>query len=247
MAEDWEKDQNKYAATAENHYREDVVNNPDYFDAATGKLKWEENAPNDGAIEGTKEQVELLPGDKLVRYDTLDGSYIAPADTKYEELSLPYDESKIEKTYWEVDKPFIVEKSEVAPAFGSEGGGTQYRLNSSDDRVSDYNNEHNKDGEIVPKDSFKDSPSNLAFEGFVHQISEQETLGENNQTSKENETMGVRDMLKGMGHEASPPSEQTQEKYSESENQSPTHIRDMLQGKEPEEQAPKIENENENE
>ena len=59
--------------------------------------------------------------------------------------------------------------------------------------------------------------------------------------------MGVRDMLKGMGHEASPPSEQAQEKYSETENRNPTQVRDMLKGRETEEPAPALENENENE
>lgn len=249
MAENWEKEQNKLNAMAEYGYSEKVVSNPNYFDANTGKLKWDENAPSDGAVMGTKEQTELQSGDKLIRYDTLDGSYFAPADSKYEELGLPYDESKIRKSYWKVDKPFTVEKSKVAPAFDSEGGGIQYRLNSSEDRVSQYNKEHTQDVEAVPRGSFRDSPSNLAYEGFIHEIDEKEAISENHikQDVRENDTVGVRDMLKGMGHEFSPLSAQTQEKYSETENPSPTHVRDMLKEFKEEEQVPEPENENENE
>jgi len=212
MAKDWEREQNKLDAMAYQHLRKDVVENPDYFDADTGRVEWEKNAPNDGAVEGTKEQIELQPGDKLVRYDTLDGSYFAPADTKYEELSLPYDESKVQKTYWEVDKSFGVEQSEVKPAFDLEGGGTQYRLNSNDGRNTEYNEAHNWDGEAIPQGSFKDSPSNLAYEGFIHKIDEQEALGEGNQppsqssqmeedkTMAANDRDSVLDKLNSMGH-----------------------------------------------
>jgi len=165
MATDWEKEQNRLDAMIAHGYREDVVNNPDFFDAEKGKLKW---PAGDGAKDGTEEQLELHIGDKLVRYNTLDGEYFAPADTTFEDLSLPYDESKIEKTYWIVDKPFNVEKSEIAPAFGSAGGGIQYRLNAYEECASEYNEEH----------GLGDSPSNLAFEGFIHQIEQGEALGE---------------------------------------------------------------------
>ena len=199
---DWEKEQNRRYAISKYGYREDVVNNPDYFDADTGKFKWKEYAPNDGVVEGTKEQFELQPGDQLVRYDTLDGSYFAPADSKYEELGLPYEEDKIQKTYWEVDKPFTVEKSEVAPTACSEGGGTQYRLNSDENRISEFNEEHLNDGEYIPKKSFQDSPSNLAYEGFIHKIDEQEvgseepSMASGNADQVEERDMGIRSDLK---------------------------------------------------
>jgi hypothetical protein len=229
--------QNRLDAIIEHGYSTEVVNNPSYFNAEMSSLKWEENAPNNGAVEGTNKTIELQPGDKFVRYDTLDGSYFAPVDSRYETLALPYDENSIKKTYWEVDKPFDVEQSTVAPAFGSTGGGIQYRLNSSEKRVTNYNEEHLS----------KDSPSSLAYEGFIHKIKECGAVAKSNQKLLEEvNSMSVRDMLKGMGHEASPPSEQTQEKYSETENPSSTHVRDMLKGQESEVQASKIENENEN-
>jgi hydroxymethylpyrimidine pyrophosphatase-like HAD family hydrolase len=37
---DWEKEQNKFNAMFEHGYREDVISNPDFFNADTGKINW---------------------------------------------------------------------------------------------------------------------------------------------------------------------------------------------------------------
>jgi hypothetical protein len=158
---------NKMDAIADG-VREDVANNPDFFDAEKGAIKWEENAPNDGAVVGSKiPEYVLDEGYQLVRYDTLDGSYFAPIDTPYEKMSLPYDESKVKVSYWEVKEPFYVEKSVAAPAFGQEGGGIQYRLNANEGRISEYNESRVWDGDVVPAGSYRDSISNLAYEGYL--------------------------------------------------------------------------------
>jgi len=140
--------------------REDVVNDRECFNPNTGELVW----PDNGGFEGATEKVTLREGVELVRFGTPDGAYFAPEGTPYEEMSLPYDKEKVQETHWEVTTDFEVEMGKTAPAFHQEGGGYQYRLNSDETRISDYNTEHNA---YDAGYDFTDSPSNLSYEGYL--------------------------------------------------------------------------------
>ncbi len=68
-----------------------------------------------------------MPGQKIDRFGSASGKYFAPAGTPIEQRALPYDADTSIYAQYEVVKPFEVEASTIAPAFGQPGGGTQYR------------------------------------------------------------------------------------------------------------------------
>lgn len=86
--------------------------------------------PNDG-FSGTVQNVTLEAGTMLQRIGSLYGSYVAPAGTPYQMLSLPYDKLGQTVTYLQVQQPIQALGGTVAPWFGQIGCGTQYLLNSS--------------------------------------------------------------------------------------------------------------------
>lgn len=55
------------------------------------------------------------------------GKYFSPINTPIDMRALPYDVELTKYTQYEVLKPFSVEMSNIAPAFGKTGGGIQYR------------------------------------------------------------------------------------------------------------------------
>ena len=85
--------------------------------------------PNDG-FAGAIEKVSLDVGTLLQRTGSLYGSYVAPAGTPSQMLSLPYDKIGQVTTYLQVQQPLQAIGGQVAPWFGQIGGGTQYLLNS---------------------------------------------------------------------------------------------------------------------
>ena len=80
--------------------------------------------PENGGALGNWYSTTLLKGTKLDRIGTLDGIYLAEYGTPYTMRSLPTD--GVYRAF-EVLKPFQVETSVTAPAFGQIGLGTQYR------------------------------------------------------------------------------------------------------------------------
>lgn len=76
---------------------------------------------------GTKRNIYLMAGDTIDRYGKLGGKYFSPAGTPLEMRALPYDADLTQYRKFEVIKPFEVEASTIAPAFGKIGLGTQYR------------------------------------------------------------------------------------------------------------------------
>ncbi len=75
--------------------------------------------------------VELPYGTKVIRYGGANGFYTAPAGTKFEELSLPYEEQSCEYHEYmvianSVKVLCIVTKGFIAPGFHCVGGGIQY-------------------------------------------------------------------------------------------------------------------------
>lgn len=111
----------------------------DRFRTETGDPDWPEDwdwPPHDGAVSGSQEI--LQPGEHLSidRIGGDRGAYFAPEDTPMGERSLPPDRLNFDRTHWEVDAdhPALhsgevrLEKSDIAPWFGQEGGGVQYRF-----------------------------------------------------------------------------------------------------------------------
>ena len=82
---------------------------------------------NNGAIAGSEKRIYLMPGDKIDRYGRSAGKYFSPLGTPIENRALPHNAEKELYSQFEVVKPFEVEVSIVAPAFGKIGGGIQYR------------------------------------------------------------------------------------------------------------------------
>ena len=85
--------------------------------------------PNDG-FSGAIERITLEAGTVLQRIGSLYGSYVAPAGTPPETLSLPYDKIGQAATFLQLQQPIEVLAGRAAPWFGQIGGGTQYLLDS---------------------------------------------------------------------------------------------------------------------
>ncbi|MEM9686438.1 MAG: glycohydrolase toxin TNT-related protein, partial [Bacteroidota bacterium] len=90
-----------------------------------GKVK---NYPPNEGFKGNSTTEVLQPGERIDRYGRESGKYVSPEGTPFEQRSLP--QSKINDPYaiYEVQKPFPVQKGEVAPWFFQKGGGIQYKL-----------------------------------------------------------------------------------------------------------------------
>ena len=86
---------------------------------------------NNGAVKGTEKMKHLMPGDIVDRFGQENGKYLAPINTAAEKRALPYGTDLSDYHQYEVLKPFQVEESVIAPAFGQPGGGIQYRSNVS--------------------------------------------------------------------------------------------------------------------
>ncbi|MFD7626802.1 TNT domain-containing protein [Streptomyces sp. NPDC059851] len=104
--------------------------------AATGSWKY---PPNDGFAEvnGTVDKAPevLEPGERLDRFGSEYGSYLAPAGDPYAKRALPPQNLNTRDAafpcdyhVYEVAKPFTVWKGAVAPWFEQPGGGRQVKL-----------------------------------------------------------------------------------------------------------------------
>ncbi len=91
---------------------------------------------HDGAVPGTQEVVSPSDVPQMDRIGGGDGAYFTDDGAGMSQRSLPPDRLNFDRTGWEVDRghPDLangtvrVERSEVAPHFGQEGGGVQYRF-----------------------------------------------------------------------------------------------------------------------
>ena len=88
---------------------------------------------NNGAVPGTEKKIYLMAGDKIDRFGGKKGKFFSPTGTPMEMRALPYDADLSQYKQFEVVKPFEVEASTIAPAFGNIGLGTQYRSSVSVD------------------------------------------------------------------------------------------------------------------
>jgi RHS repeat-associated protein len=82
--------------------------------------------PNNG-FAGEPEFELLQPGTNLGRYGYEGGTYLAPAGTARQSLSLAYGSESLPYTAYTVRKSLPVLSGQAAPAFGQLGGGTQYK------------------------------------------------------------------------------------------------------------------------
>jgi hypothetical protein len=80
--------------------------------------------PNNGAL-GKWETKYLMPGEELDRFGSDFGYYFSPRNTPMSMRSLPGGNTGVYNAY-RVVKPFPVQSSTIAPAFGKLGYETQY-------------------------------------------------------------------------------------------------------------------------
>ena len=95
-----------------------------------GSINWEKWAPNGGRVPGTIKSGQTLDmGLVIDRYGNKFGKYTAPINTPYEQRALPYLENPLAYHKYEVIKPIHnVTISKIAAAFDQPGGGIQYEL-----------------------------------------------------------------------------------------------------------------------
>lgn len=103
-----------------------------------GSPDWDK-LPKDGFANGKSFPSTLKPGTVLDRYGSGSGTFLSPAGTPFELRSLPWahDPSKL-RTY-RVIKDLEVQEGAIAPGFGRDGGGTQFKTGKSiDDLLGEF-------------------------------------------------------------------------------------------------------------
>ena len=95
-----------------------------------GVIDWERYAPNNGFVEGTKVENQVIRSGTIIdRYGDRYGTYASPFGTSYSKRSLPYIENPNAYHKYKVIKNIEgVSIGEIAPAFNQIGGCTQYEL-----------------------------------------------------------------------------------------------------------------------
>ena len=118
-------------------FERDFLKDPD----ADGFRDW--NWPtDDGAVPGSREYVDASGVPQMDRIGGPNGSYFTDEGLPMSERSLPPDRLNFDRFSWDIDRshPDLedgtvrVERSEVAPHFGQEGGGVQYRFVDAEGR-----------------------------------------------------------------------------------------------------------------
>ena len=111
---------------------------------ANGEPDWDW-PPNEGRLPGSEEFVNPSDVPRMDRIGGDAGSYFTDNDVPMSERGLPPDRLNFERHQWDIDRdhPSLqdgsvrIERSEVAPAFGQDGGGVQYRfLDENGDALS---------------------------------------------------------------------------------------------------------------
>ena len=102
----------------------DVYQNDLYYNQATGEINW---PVNDGFKEGTiVEDTRLPEGTLFKRYGSDNGEFLGTADDSFEARSLAPHSENAEIHYYRMTEEGSMTSGEIAPWFGSEGGGTQF-------------------------------------------------------------------------------------------------------------------------
>ena len=100
--------------------------------------------PNDGRLPGSEQFVSPSDVPRMDRIGGDAGSYFTDNDVSMSERGLPPDRLNFDRNQWDLqrDHPDLqdgsvrIERSEVAPAFGQDGGGVQYRFMEGDHALS---------------------------------------------------------------------------------------------------------------
>ena len=85
--------------------------------------------PPDGGFEENPISEILQPGTRIDRYGYDAGTYVSPEGTPYSQRSLAPGTVNKPYTVFELVKPIEVQSGKIAPWFGEEGGGIQYKFN----------------------------------------------------------------------------------------------------------------------
>lgn len=94
--------------------------------------KWAINADDKGFSTQYKiKQIQLKPGDIIVRYGAINGRFFTKPNTPYEMLSMPYKEESLAFHAYQVNERYKGEdiyclEGVIAPDFEQAGLGTQY-------------------------------------------------------------------------------------------------------------------------
>ena len=104
----------------------DQIKSQSYYDS-NGKPIW----PSNEGFKGTTSTKTLQPGTRIDRYGYENGSFVSPEGTPYTQRSLPLGSDSKPYNIYEVVKPVEVKAGEIAPWFGEDGGGIQYKFSNS--------------------------------------------------------------------------------------------------------------------
>ena len=109
-----------------------IVSNSKFLDV-NGNIDWDTWAPNGGRVPGSVQEGHILDvGDIIDRYGNPYGKYVSPVGVTYEQRALPYIKNPNAYHRYEVIKPIDnVIVSQIAEAFEQVGGGVQYELPST--------------------------------------------------------------------------------------------------------------------
>ena len=114
-----------------------IVRDTKYLDES-GHVDYPKYAPDNGFVAGTKHIETLDVGALIDRYGGPGGDFTAPKGTPYKMRSLPYYKNQNVYHVYRVIKPIEnVEAGRIAPAFGEQGGGIQYKLPAPIEKLLD--------------------------------------------------------------------------------------------------------------
>ena len=132
-SENADRDEIGMAHTGWKEYRDDIKDNPDYFDEE-GNFKWPENEgfADEGDLDGTS---SIEAGREVTRYGFDDGHYMTDADADYDSLGLPYKEEFMPKNTYSVeeniDNAYEGEIADLQEGDGTGGGNQIWTPNDS--------------------------------------------------------------------------------------------------------------------
>ena len=97
---------------------------PDYFNPETEETIY---PPNDGARDGIVVERILSVGKIIDRFGHDGGRYFGEDSAPYEDRAMPLDGYSTPYNRYKVIREFTVDEAEIAPWFGFQGGGIQYK------------------------------------------------------------------------------------------------------------------------
>ena len=110
-----------------------VFDNPKYYNQKTGAINWPKN---DGFASTPIDEV-LQPGTRIDRYGSDFGSFTSPEGIPYEMRAVAPGTDLKPYSVFEVVEPINVKAGEIAPWFDEPGGGIQYLLPDTVDKLLD--------------------------------------------------------------------------------------------------------------